>query len=146
MDLLDLNLIGDFYRVNILPREASGEVVANKRSYEAQKSLGGMAHQEGHATSARLALEHRLASVFLCTSSFRKKGMPYFFHNFLMQRQRLNPSSTSERADLLLPPEGNCRHRHDRLLLGAGGSISITSIAPSSSSPTSAPSPPHSLW
>jgi hypothetical protein len=53
-----------FNRVNILPREACGEVVANKRSYEALKSLGGATHQAGRATSARLALERHLVSVF----------------------------------------------------------------------------------
>jgi hypothetical protein len=41
---LDLNLIGDFYSINILSREAAGEIAANERSHEAQKSLGGTAH------------------------------------------------------------------------------------------------------
>jgi hypothetical protein len=71
---------------------------------------------------------------------FDKKGMPYFSHNFLRPRRRRNPSSTSERANLLQPLEGNRYHRCHRLLLGVGG-ISITSTTPSSSSPTSAPSP-----
>jgi hypothetical protein len=64
-DLLDLNLIGDFYNVNILLREASGEVVAREGSHEAQTRLGGAAHKASRATRARLALGGRLASVFL---------------------------------------------------------------------------------
>jgi hypothetical protein len=68
----------DFYSINILPQEAFGEVVANERSYEAQKSLGGAAHQAGCATKARLALERHLVFVFLCTLSFQQKRTPYF--------------------------------------------------------------------
>jgi hypothetical protein len=49
-DLLDLNLIGDFYSVNILSREASGEVVAHEGSHKAQTSTGGAAHQADRAT------------------------------------------------------------------------------------------------
>jgi hypothetical protein len=37
----------DFYSVIILSQEASGEVEANERSHEAQKSLGGAAHCPG---------------------------------------------------------------------------------------------------
>jgi hypothetical protein len=59
-------LIGDLYGVNILPQEASREVVAKERSYEAQNSQGGTTHQAGHTTSAHLALERRLVSVLLC--------------------------------------------------------------------------------
>jgi hypothetical protein len=118
-DLLDLKLIGDFYSLNILSREASGEVVAHKRSYEAQMGKGGAAHQAGRATRARLALEHHLISIFFYVRlRFDRKEMPYFSHNFF--RQRRNPSSTSERADLLLPPEGNCHRHYHRLLLGLG--------------------------
>jgi hypothetical protein len=42
--LLDLNLIGDFYSVNLLPREASKEVVAHEGSHEAQTGMGGVAY------------------------------------------------------------------------------------------------------
>jgi hypothetical protein len=67
---MDLNLIGDFYSINILSREASREVVAHERSHEAQMSLGGVAQQADRATRACLPLGGRLASVFLCTPSF----------------------------------------------------------------------------
>jgi hypothetical protein len=49
---------------------------------------------------------------------FDRKGTPYFFHNFLRWRRMWNPSSTSERADLLMSSEGNHHHCHHRLLLG----------------------------
>jgi hypothetical protein len=52
---------------------------------------------------------------------FDRKRMPYFFHNFLRQQQRWNPSSTSRRSDLLLPPKGNRCHCYHRLLLSVGG-------------------------
>jgi hypothetical protein len=57
--------------VNILPREASWEVVAHKGSHEAQTGMGGVAHLADRAIMARLALDRRLVSVFLCTPSFR---------------------------------------------------------------------------
>jgi hypothetical protein len=69
-DLIDLKLIGDFYNINILSREASGEVEANERSHEAQKSLSGMTHCPGWPTRARLALVRRLVFVFLWMPSF----------------------------------------------------------------------------
>jgi hypothetical protein len=37
-------MIRDFYSFNILPREASGEVVANERSHEAEMGMGGATH------------------------------------------------------------------------------------------------------
>jgi hypothetical protein len=69
-DLLDLNLIGNFYSVNILPWEASGEVVPHEGSHEAQTGMGGMAYQADRATRAHLPLDCHLTSVFLCTPSF----------------------------------------------------------------------------
>jgi hypothetical protein len=78
-DLLDLKLIGNFYSLNILSREASGEVVAHERSYDAQMGKGGAAHHAGRVTRACLALEHRLVSTFLCTPSFRQKRDALFF-------------------------------------------------------------------
>jgi hypothetical protein len=74
-----------------------------------------------------------------------KKGHPIFSHNFLRRQRKWKPSSTSRRADLLLP-KGNYGHHHHRLLLGiGGGGSSITSSSASSSSPTTAPSPPQDL-
>jgi hypothetical protein len=91
------------------------------------------------------------SSSFYGCLRFDEKGTSYYSHNFL-RWQWWNSSSTFGRV-ILLPPEGNHRHRHHRLLLGVGGSISITSSTPSSLSPTSAPSPPrdsmsppYSLW
>jgi hypothetical protein len=78
-DLLDLNLIGDFYSVNILSREASREVVAREESHEAQTSTCGTAHQAGRATRAHLALGGRLTSVFLWTPLFWQKRDTLFF-------------------------------------------------------------------
>jgi hypothetical protein len=69
-------LIGDFYNINILPWEASGEVVAHEGSHEAQTRIGGVAYLADRATRACLALSCHLASVFLCTSLFRQKRMP----------------------------------------------------------------------
>jgi hypothetical protein len=71
MFLLDLNLIGHFYSVNILSQEAPGEVVAHKGIHEAQTSTGGATSLTDRATRAYLALSGRLASVFLCTPLFR---------------------------------------------------------------------------
>jgi hypothetical protein len=70
-DLLNHNLIGDFYSINILSREAHGEVVAHERSHEAQTKPGGAATLAGCATQARLALSGCLASVFLWTTPYR---------------------------------------------------------------------------
>jgi hypothetical protein len=58
-----LNLIGDFYSINIFRREAPGEVVAHEKSHEVQTGMGGAAY-------SHMALERRLVSVFLCTPSF----------------------------------------------------------------------------
>jgi hypothetical protein len=41
--------------------------------------MDGTAHQAGRATMARLALERRLGSVFLCTPSSRTKTDAIFF-------------------------------------------------------------------
>jgi hypothetical protein len=72
-------LIGDFYIINILPREASGDVVANEKSHEAQTGMGGVAHQADRTTRACLALERRLVSVFLWMAFFSsKKERPIF--------------------------------------------------------------------
>jgi hypothetical protein len=76
---MDLNLIRDFYIVNIFTREASGDIIAHERSHEAQTGMGGAAYRVGHATMARLALGRRLASVFLYTSSLRQKRDALFF-------------------------------------------------------------------
>jgi hypothetical protein len=107
---MDLNLIGDFYSISILSREGSGEVVAREGSHEAQTSTCGAAHQAGHATRARLALGGCITSVFLWSPLFRQKMDALFFYNFLRRWRRQNHSSTSGRADLLLPPKGNRRH------------------------------------
>jgi hypothetical protein len=116
-----LKLMGDFYRVIILSQEASREVEANEISHEAQKSLGGATHCPGRATKARLALVRLLISVFYGCLHFDERGTPYFFHNFLRQRQRRNPSFTSRRADLLPRPSSPPTPPWRR------GSISITS-------------------
>jgi hypothetical protein len=63
-------LIGDFYNINILSREVAVEIEANESIHEVKKSLGGVAHQAGHATKSCLALGGSLASVFLCTPLF----------------------------------------------------------------------------
>jgi hypothetical protein len=66
-------MIGDFYNVIILSLEAAGDVEANERSHEAQKSLGGATHCPCRASRARLALVRRLIFVFLWMPSFRRK-------------------------------------------------------------------------
>jgi hypothetical protein len=68
---MDLNLIGDFYNINILSREAPGEVVAHETSHEARTRPGCAATLAGRATQARSALGGRLASVFLWMSPYR---------------------------------------------------------------------------
>jgi hypothetical protein len=70
------------FSINILPREASGEVVANERSHEAQTGMGGTAHLLGRATRAHLALKRRLISVFLCMPLSQNKTYAIFFLDF----------------------------------------------------------------
>jgi hypothetical protein len=65
--------------VNILSREASGEVVAHEGRHEGQTSIGGAAYLDDRATKARLALGGRLASVFLCIPLFHQKSDALFF-------------------------------------------------------------------
>jgi hypothetical protein len=76
---LYLDLIGDFYSMNIFTQKAPGEVVAHERSHEAQTSTGSVAQQAYHTTPARLALDGHLVSVFLWTSSFCEKRDALFF-------------------------------------------------------------------
>jgi hypothetical protein len=139
-DLLDLKLIKDFFTVLLFYHENQLESLKQmrgatrpKRAWVARPTV--QAAPPGPVWPLDVVSSPSLYGC-LC---FDKKGTPYFSHNFLRRRWRRNPSSTSGRADFLLPPDGNHRHHHHQLLLGVWGSISITS----SSSPTSAPSPPR---
>jgi hypothetical protein len=120
-DLQDHKKLGDFYNVNILSQEAARALELHERSHEAQTGMGGPTHFPSHATRTRLALEHRLGSIFICTPPSRKKTYTIFCLDFF--EAEANPSSTSGRADpavLLLPPVGNCCHHRYRLLLNMG--------------------------
>jgi hypothetical protein len=70
--------------------------------------MGGTAHHQGSfgpRVSSRL-------NLFMHAFVLQKKGMANFFHIFLRQKWRRNPSSTPGRADLLLLPLMGNRHHH----------------------------------
>jgi hypothetical protein len=126
-----LKKLGIFCSLTILSQEATGELEACERSHETQMGKGGATQA---APPGPICPSNVVSSPsFYGCLHLGKKWTPYLSHIFLRQQRRRNPSSTSRRADLLLPPEGNHCYRCHQLLLGVGRSIFII--------PTSAPSP-----
>jgi hypothetical protein len=64
-DLSELKLIEDFYGINILPREASGDQEVKEEGHEAQTSIGGVGPWPGHATHAQMGLVPLMSPVFI---------------------------------------------------------------------------------
>jgi hypothetical protein len=77
----------------------------------------------GRTTHARLLVEHRIASAFLCPSPSWTKTYAIFFLEFSEMAAKgtlLPPLEGSDPAILMLSSMGNRRHRHHHLLLGVG--------------------------
>jgi hypothetical protein len=58
-------LIEDFYNVNILSREASGDQEVKEEGHEAQTSIGGAGPWLGRATHAQMSLVPSMPPVFI---------------------------------------------------------------------------------
>jgi hypothetical protein len=64
-NLPELKLTQDFWSVNILSREPTGDQEINKGGHKAQTSTVGAGPNPGHATHAQMSLGPPMSSIFI---------------------------------------------------------------------------------